>query len=152
MIEGHQGNPFKIGDRVRRAATGDEGVVVSVEGDFCDVTFPSATVSVHYEDLTAVALRPDELLASGRIGNAGPYVLRLQALYLKHAYKYDPLTGLSNARIEPTLLSRAGFEHWSSGRKAMQDAWMSGTGHVQSEGRPASSRRLPDVSAAPCTW
>jgi superfamily II DNA or RNA helicase len=29
--------------------------------------------------------------------------LRLQSLYLKHAYQYDPLTGLSSARIEPQL-------------------------------------------------
>lgn len=27
--------------------------------------------------------------------------LRLQALFLQHAYRYDPRSGLSNARIEP---------------------------------------------------
>jgi superfamily II DNA or RNA helicase len=31
------------------------------------------------------------------------YALCLQALYLLHAYRYDPLSGLSNARIDPML-------------------------------------------------
>ena len=44
----------------------------------------------------------DDLL-QGQIGRAKPYGLRLQALYLKHAYRFDPCAGLSNARIEPAL-------------------------------------------------
>ena len=46
---------------------------------------------------------PADILASGQIGPAEPYALRLQAPYLKHAYKYDALTGLSKARSEPDL-------------------------------------------------
>ena len=43
------------------------------------------------------------MLSDGRFSTDQDYVLRLQAAYLQHAYKYDPLSGLSNARIEPKL-------------------------------------------------
>lgn len=51
----------------------------------------------------ADSMGPLELLESGRLSNDQDYGLRLQAAYLQHAYKYDPLSGLSNARIEPKL-------------------------------------------------
>lgn len=47
--------------------------------------------------------RPTVGLLDGQFGEAIHYGLRLQALYLEHAYRYDPLSGLSNARIEPKL-------------------------------------------------
>src|SRR5918995_147582 len=42
-------------------------------------------------------------LLRGLLGDATAYGLRVQALFLQHAYRYDPRSGLSNARIEPNL-------------------------------------------------
>lgn len=92
------------GERVRRAATGEDGVVLSVgDGVLVQVAFPSGTVWIHPEELGKLPEGPDERLAAGELGHLEPYGLRLQSLYLKHAYRYDPLTGLSSARIEPQL-------------------------------------------------
>jgi SNF2 family DNA or RNA helicase len=68
-----------------------------------EVAFPSGTVLVHADELADVPEGPAQLLATGQVGRAEPYALRLQALFLKHAYRYDPLTCLSSARIEPQL-------------------------------------------------
>jgi len=68
-----------------------------------EVAFPSGTVLVHADELADVPEGPAQLLATGQVGHAEPYALRLQALFLKHAYRYDPLTCLSSARIEPQL-------------------------------------------------
>jgi superfamily II DNA or RNA helicase len=68
-----------------------------------EVAFPSGTVLVHADELADVPEGPAQLLATGHVGQAEPYALRLQALFLKHAYRYDPLTCLSSARIEPQL-------------------------------------------------
>ncbi len=93
-----------IGERVRRVATGEEGVVLSAgEGALVQVAFPAGTVWIHPEELGKLPKDPVERLAAGELGHMEPYALRLQALYLKHAYRYDPLTGLSSARIEPQL-------------------------------------------------
>lgn len=94
---------FRAGDRVRRRATGEEGVVVGATGEMCEVAFASGRVWVHAEELELLPLGPDEELASRSLGRGKPYGLRLQALYLQHAYRFDPLSGLSNARIEPAL-------------------------------------------------
>lgn len=94
---------MQLGDRVRRGATGEEGVVISTDGDFLDVTFHSGRQFVHRNELIPVEREPDELLTGGVLGRGLPYALRLQALFLKHAYKYDRISGLSNARIEPEL-------------------------------------------------
>ena len=67
------------------------------------VAFASGTVWIHPEELEKLPEGPAERLAAGELGHAEPYGLRLQSLYLKHAYRYDPLTGLSSARIEPQL-------------------------------------------------
>jgi hypothetical protein len=95
---------MKAGDRVRRTSTGEDGVILSADtGTVLQVAFPSGTVLVHADELSDVPEGPTRRLALGQIGHAEPYSLRLQALYLKHAYRYDPLTCLSNARIEPQL-------------------------------------------------
>ncbi len=92
------------GERVRRVATGEDGVVLSVgEGVLAQVAFPSGTVWIHPEELEKLPEGPAERLAAGELGYLEPYGLRLQSLYLRHAYRYDPLTGLSSARIEPQL-------------------------------------------------
>ena len=95
---------LSIGERVRRIATGEDGVVLSVgDGMLVQAAFPSGTVWIHPEDLEKAPEGPAERLAAGELGQLEPYGLRLQSLYLKHAYRYDPLTGLSSARIEPQL-------------------------------------------------
>ena len=92
------------GERVRRAATGEDGVVLSAGGGaLVQVAFASGTVWIHPEELEKLPEGPTERLAVGDLGHAEPYGLRLQSLYLKHAYRYDQLTGLSSARIEPQL-------------------------------------------------
>jgi SNF2 family DNA or RNA helicase len=93
-----------VGERVRRVVTGEEGVVLSAgDGALVQVAFPAGTVWIHPEELGKLPKDPAERLAAGELGHMEPYALRLQALYLKHAYRYDPLTGLSSARIEPQL-------------------------------------------------
>ena len=95
---------LSIGERVRRIATGEDGVVLSVgDGMLVQAAFPSGTVWISPEDLEKAPEGPAERLAAGELGQLEPYGLRLQSLYLKHAYRYDPLTGLSSARIEPQL-------------------------------------------------
>src|SRR5437588_1039243 len=94
---------MQVGDRVRHIASKEQGVIVRVDGAFAEVAFPSALELVHQEELRPAEERPADQLVAGILGPAIPYSLRLQALYLQHAYRYDPLSGLSNARIEPTL-------------------------------------------------
>jgi len=79
-------------------------VVLSTgDGILLQVAFPSGTVWIHPEELAKLPEGPAERLAAGDVGHLEPFGLRLQSLYLKHAYRYDPLTGLSSARIEPQL-------------------------------------------------
>ena len=66
-----------------------------------DVSLPDGVRLVHVADLEAASPEPDTLLLQGSLGPPEPYGLRLQSLYLQHAYRFDPLSGLSNARIEP---------------------------------------------------
>lgn len=95
---------MQVGDRVRRRTTGEEGVVVAcADGQFCEVAFATGRVLVPADELEPLPSDPATRLAAGEVGPTLPYALRLQALYLRHAYKYDPLSGLSNARIEPEL-------------------------------------------------
>ncbi len=90
-------------DRVR-TATGREGLVRSVDAwPIVEVLFPDGTETLHFDDLEQVAEGPAEQLRQGRLCDALPYGLRLQALFLKHAYRFDTRFGLSNARIEPNL-------------------------------------------------
>ena len=93
-----------VGDRVRRAADGQVGVVLSTRRDpFYEVNFIDGAALVHRDELDRLPEDPAALLTLGQLGDFEPYVVRLQALYLNHAYRYDPLSGLSNARIEPQL-------------------------------------------------
>jgi SNF2 family DNA or RNA helicase len=94
---------MEIGTEVRRSASGETGVVVRVSGDLCEVVFPSGRFTVHRDDLEPLPSDPASTLAMGQVGRGLPYALRLQALYLQHAYRFDPLSGLSNARIKPAL-------------------------------------------------
>ncbi len=95
---------MKTGERVRRVPTGEEGVILGTgDGTLVQVAFPAETVWIHPEELEKLPEGPEERVAGGELGRAEPYGLRLQALYLKHAYRYDALTGLSSARIEPQL-------------------------------------------------
>ena len=68
-----------------------------------DVVFPEGPESVHRDDLVPLSEGPAGELLRGHLGDATDYGLRLQALFLQHAYRYDPRSGLSNARIEPNL-------------------------------------------------
>jgi SNF2 family DNA or RNA helicase len=83
-------------------STGEPGVVIAMaRGDLVDVQFTWGRATVHVEDLAALPDLPDEQIIAGAMGDGLAYSLRLQALFLQHAYRYDPLSGLSNARIEP---------------------------------------------------
>ena len=97
-------NPINIGDLVRWTATGDTGTVRSLEDGLAEVAFSTGnSLVVTIDQLESLPQDPLQDLLQGNIGRAEPYGLRLQALYLKHAYRFDPCAGLSNARIEPEL-------------------------------------------------
>ena len=96
--------PFSVGDFVRLKATGEVGVVVAVRGRFVTVKFAGGMKTVNEEALELVEKKtPTELLEEGILSDSRAYGLRLQAAYLRHAYRYDPMSGLSNARVEPKL-------------------------------------------------
>jgi SNF2 family DNA or RNA helicase len=93
---------FAPGDAVVVRASGETGVVVRDRNDdMFDVSLPDGVRLVHVADLADAAPEADRLLLQGTFGSPEPYALRLQSLYLQHAYRFDPLSGLSNARIEP---------------------------------------------------
>lgn len=95
---------FQRGDRVRRVADGETGVVTAYSRHLgYQVAFSAGS---EYLDVSAVELlppEPEEALRNGHLGHAELYGLRIQALYLQHAYRHDALAGLSNARIEPAF-------------------------------------------------
>jgi SNF2 family DNA or RNA helicase len=93
---------FDAGTPVVVRGSEERGVVIRHSTDgMADVSFPDGVRLIHTSDLLPAPLEPDQLLAAGRIADAEPFGLRLQGLYLQHAYKFDRLSGLSNARIEP---------------------------------------------------
>jgi superfamily II DNA or RNA helicase len=95
---------ISVNSQVRRVSTGELGVVVSVDGEYCDVVFTSSgRATLHIGDIELAPSDPIERLAAGQLAPHQEYGLRIQARYLEHAYKYDPLSGLSNARVEPKL-------------------------------------------------
>lgn len=98
---------MKANDLVRLPATGESAVLLGVEGEVATILLPTGENSVHIEDIEPAEKSPlDRLVdmtADGQVSSDQDYGLRLQAAYLQHAYKYDPLSGLSNARIEPKL-------------------------------------------------
>lgn len=67
------------------------------------VQFQTGRYTVPVSELEIEPEEPPDRLQAGLLASSTPYTLRLQSLYLQHAYKYDDLAGLSNARIEPTL-------------------------------------------------
>lgn len=92
---------FKLGDQVIRKSTGESGTVVRAAGDQFEVVFPSTgKVTVGALDLVLDTSDPFARLRSGELASATEYGLRLQAHFLKFAYKFDPLSGLTNARVE----------------------------------------------------
>lgn len=96
-------NPIKIGSLVRWTGTGDTGAVRSINDGLAWVDFATGNRLVAIDQLVPLPNNPLDDLLQGNIGWTAPYGLRLQALYLKHAYRFDPCAGLSNARIEPAL-------------------------------------------------
>ncbi len=94
---------LKPGDRVRWTANDERGIIRNIEGDLAKVSFPNSIQYIDVSELELIFEDPRDDLLRGVIGRAEPYGLRLQALYLQHAYRYDPCAGLSNARIEPAL-------------------------------------------------
>jgi hypothetical protein len=87
------------GTQVRWVASGDLAVVIRTDGDRCQVLFPDGQqrwLPIDELDQVATAssaIDPQEILAEGRLGEATSYALRLQAIYPRHAYKYDPRPG-----------------------------------------------------------
>ena len=94
---------IQIGGRVRWTATDETGRLRNLFDGLAEVDFPTGTRLLDLSELEPVSEDPLDDLLQGQIGRAEPYGLRLQALYLKHAYRFDPCAGLSNARIEPAL-------------------------------------------------
>ena len=95
--------PFSVGDFVLLKDTGEVGVVAAPNGNFVTVKFASGVKAVNTEALELAEKTPTELLEEGHLSDSRAYGLRLQAAYLRHAYRYDPKSGLSNARVEPKL-------------------------------------------------
>ena len=95
---------FAIGDKVTRLAGREEGVVVGVDDRLgYEVLLPSGAVYLDKSEIERTPYKPEEALRRANLSNAELYGLRIQALYLQHAYRYDELAGLSNARIEPAF-------------------------------------------------
>lgn len=93
---------MSAGTRVRRRATGEEGVILAAgPGSFVQVAFTSGTSRVHINDVDLAAADPLTMLGDGLLGDSTAHVLGMKAAYLRHAYRYDLASGLSNARIEP---------------------------------------------------
>lgn len=93
---------LKTGD-LARTINGKQGVVVSVSGRHVEIVFPDGKQTLDIDDISLVPPTPADALVTGADGDATAYALRLQSLYLRHAYRFDPRSGLSNARIEPNL-------------------------------------------------
>ncbi len=91
---------FAVGDRVRDGQ-GEAGVVLGSSDGLLDVAFPSGRRSVDPEELSPLELDPAEKLLAGQLSPTEHYSHYIQATFLRHAYRYDPLAGLSNARVEP---------------------------------------------------
>jgi SNF2 family DNA or RNA helicase len=82
---------------------GRVGVVRSINGSHATVLLGSAQEEHALSDLSKVGGSPADSAAAGLFGDTTRASLRLQAKFLRHAYRYDLRSGLSNARIEPKL-------------------------------------------------
>lgn len=95
---------FQTGDRVRRLADGECGVVIGYSRHLgCQVAFATGPEYLDVSAIETLPPDPEAALLNGDLGHAELYGLRIQALYLQHAYRHDDLAGLSNARIEPAF-------------------------------------------------
>ena len=85
--------------------TNKTGVLLELDGEeLAKVrTSDGDDIIIHVDDIELAEKGPLQLLKEGKLSKGQDYGLRLQAAYLKYAYKYDPLSGLSNARVEPKL-------------------------------------------------
>src|SRR5689334_21596999 len=82
---------------------GRRGLVRKIDGRHVTIVLPTGDEFVDIDDLAPIPEGPVDALRMGVLADAMAFCLRLQALYLRHAYRYDPRSGLSNARIEPKL-------------------------------------------------
>jgi superfamily II DNA or RNA helicase len=92
-----------VGTPVRRRGSGEVGVVVGGSAMHCRVAFGSTLLMLDIDELELAPQSPSEQLAAGQLGDPELHVLRVQAQYLRHAYRHDPQSSLNNARIEPQL-------------------------------------------------
>jgi len=96
---------FAKGDQVVDRRTEEVGVVLRVElagrSTIYRVQFASGGRYLGEEQLEAATLDPLDRLRERSLGHPHAYHLRLRALLLEHAYRYDAYSGLANARIEP---------------------------------------------------
>lgn len=94
--------PYAPGVTVREVASEREGVILALEGaDLAFVAFSDGRELMHTADIEIVITDPTASLVAGTVGEVEPFLLRLRAWLLRHAYRYDLRSGLSNARIEP---------------------------------------------------
>lgn len=78
------------------------GLVLSVDGPYADVVFAvGGTRTIPVDEIEELVDDPGGRLAVGQLGPSTAYRLALRAAFLRHAYRFDPLAGLSNARVEP---------------------------------------------------
>ena len=102
-----------------RTTDGRMGLVVALDGEIAEVLFPEGEEWINVTDLVPARLSPmDELLEhcstsfveddegcddghSGGWNNSSEFGLCQQANFLRHVLRFDPLAGLTNARIEP---------------------------------------------------
>ncbi len=86
-----------------RTDDGQVGTVESLRGTVARVRVGGLVTTIAIEDLAELDADPRSALLAGQFGSTTAFSLRLQSLFLRHAYRYDPGSGLSNARIEPQL-------------------------------------------------
>ena len=79
-------------DRVE-TQSGRRGVVKTIEGRHVTVMFSDGDEFIDVDDLHLVPQTPDEALLAGELGEAEAFDLRLSALYLRHAYRFDARSG-----------------------------------------------------------
>ncbi len=101
---------------------GRKGLVVDFDGNVAEVLFPEGEEWINFSDLYPAVPRPSDMLLehfstpleddggspNGSSGNnlaswdnAVEFGLHQQANFLNHVKRFDPLAGLTNARIEP---------------------------------------------------
>ena len=92
-----------VGTSVRRRGSSDVGVILSGSGTGWRVAFGGSQLMLHADDIEAAPGSPADQLAAGALAAPEDHLLRIQAHYLQHAYRHDPMASLNNARIEPQI-------------------------------------------------